>query len=436
MKGYIALLAISLGLRLVVFLLIDLPFSADVHLFQFWAVQLFEGGFGDFYCAEFFSDYPPLYMYVLWIVGAIRNIAGFEFLSREFNLLVFMPAIISDVAATLLLYGLCRRAFGGALGSLGSLDSLGSSGSSGPLGSLDSTEFGMAFLIPLAYSLNPGVILNSTIWGQVDGVHTLLLFLALYFVSKRQSLFPYLIYGAAVLTKPQSLIAAPVFLYSAFHYWKERDYTFKAALTMLAYAACTFLFMALVSMPFGLRAVFRQYFDTINQRPFASINAYNFFALTGGIWQEITIFYALLSFVAIVGVTCMAFWLLHRHWNGAAVFFVAALLYVVTFIFSVRMNERYLFPALLFLLTSAVLARNKSDERLPVLYAAFSATFFINCLDVLLRTYDVQLFTLGRPLPLVFRPIDEFIALISAINVALAAYTLKIGRDIRTWTDF
>ena len=408
MKDYVALFIISIGLRLAAFALIDIRFESDIFLFQFWASQMFHGGPANFYYADFFSDYPPLYMYVLWVIGAIRHNLGFEYLSPQFNLLVFTPAIISDVITVLLIYSLSKQYFSRR----------------------------HAFLISFAYSVNPGVILNSSIWGQVDAIHTLLLFLALYAVSKKQTLPVYLLYGLAVLTKPQSLIVAPVFLYSAFYYYKEQNYSIKAALTMFGYAAATFLFMGLLSLPFGLQLVFEQYFATMGQRPFASINAYNFYALTGGIWYNITLFYAIVSFVAIIGVVCMTFWLLYRHWSGAAVFFTAALLYITTFVFSVRMNERYLFPALLFLLITAVLMQNKSDERLPILYVAFSATFFINCLDVLLKNNGIHLFALGQIASSAHRPIEGFIALISFLHVVLAIYTLKIGRDIRQWTEF
>lgn len=398
MKGYVALFVISVGLRLAAFT-VDMPFFWDVQTFQVWAAMLFEGGLSDFYYSDAFTDYPPMYMYVLWLVGAIRYALDLEFLSTEFNLLVFAPAIISDVITVLLLYRISR-----------------------------------SFWVALAYSANPAVILNSSVWGQVDSIHTLLLFLAIYAVTKKQSLPVYLLYGIAVLTKPQSLIAAPVFLYSAFHYWKERGYSGRAALTMFGYAVAAFSLMAILSAPFGLRLALRQYVETVGQRPFATINAYNLYALFGGNWFPITPFFALVSAVAIVGVTFMAFWILHRHWNEAAVFFTAALLYIIAFVFSVRMNERYLFPTLLFLLAAFVFVRNKSDLRIPVLYAAFSATLFLNCLDVLLRIYEIYLFG-GPPQNMVFRPVEAFVAFISFVNVALALYSLKFGRDLGRWAD-
>jgi len=397
MKNYFALFLIGLGVRLAAFAF-DMPFRGDVLTFQLWAIQLFEGGLSLFYYADTFTDYPPMYMYVLWVAGALRDAFGFELLSWQYNLLVFTPAIVSDLITGLLLYRLFGR------------------------------------WVSLAYLLNPAVILNSSVWGQVDAIHTLLLFLAVWAVIKKQSLPVYLLYGAAVLTKPQSLIVAPIFLYSAFHHYRESGYDWREGVRMLGYAILTFAFMALLSLPFApgfdLSPILRQYADTLGSYPFASVNAYNFYALTGGNWQEITLFYFLVSAASIVGVTCMVFWLLYRRWaDVSVVFFSAGLLYIVTFVFSVRMHERYLFPALLFLLIAAAV---RFDKKLIVLYAAFSVTLFVNCLDILLQFNGIWLFdSFGVPLlhPMPFRPVSEFVALVSALNVALAVYSLKVGRD-------
>jgi len=414
--GYIAILIIGFGVRFAAFT-INMPFQVDVNTFQAWAVLLYEGGLSNFYYADTFTDYPPMYMYVLWVVGAIRYVFDLAFFSPAFNLVTFMPAMICDVITGLLIYRLCRRIFADDV----------------------DKDFGKPFWISLAYLANPAVIINSSVWGQVDSIHTLLLFLALYAVSKKQTLPVYLLYGVAVLTKPQSLIVAPIFLYSAFYYCKSRDYSLKAAATMFGYAAAAFAFMAVLSLPFtpgfDLSPVIRQYADTLGSYPFASVNAYNFYALTGGNWREITPFYALVSILAISGVTFMSFWILHRHWNGKTIFFSAALLFIITFVFSVRMHERYLLPALLFLLVAAIFTKRKKDKSLSALYVVFSVTLFINCADVLLMFYGVRLFTLGQPLPGVFRPTDEAMALVSFVNVVMAVHALKVGWDIGKWTD-
>jgi len=414
------LLFTGLLVRLAAFA-IDMPFAGDVRTFQIWAMYLYNHGFQHFYNSYTFTDYPPVYMYVLWLFGMIQNRMGWELLYRDFNFLVFSPAMISDLATVVALYFVCHNFFDN--------------------GKVSAPAFGKPFWIALAYSLNPAIILNSSVWGQVDAIHTMLLFFAMYAVTKSQSLPVYLLYGFAVITKPQSLIVAPIFLYSAFHYFKESGHTLKAALTMFGFAALTFVFMALIALPFTIgfdfMPILQQYTDTLGSYPFASINAYNFYALMGGIWQPISLFMQILSTVAIVGVTLMTFWIMSNRFDISGVFFSAALLFIVTFNFSVQMHERYLFPALLFLLVAGAYtySQNRHDKRFLALYSMFTLTFFINCLNVLLDTHGMAFLSFGPPPDRVWRPINEAIALVSFVSVCLAVYSLKIGRDVNKWND-
>ncbi|MCL1998806.1 MAG: hypothetical protein FWG65_08570 [Turicibacter sp.] len=401
MRNVVVLTGIALLVRVLLMLFVEMPFSSDVHLFQFWAINVFEGGFYNFYRADFFADYPPMYIYVLWIIGAIASTAGLTVLSPAFNFLVFLPAVIADTVTVGLVYVLCRQ--------------------------LDIRE-SFAFLTALMYSLNPAVLINSAVWGQVDAIHSLILVIAIYMVCKNQTLPAYLVYAVAVLTKPQSLIAAPIFLYSAFYYCKERGFSRESILTMFGNFCATMLFLVLLSLPFGVDMVFEQYLTTLGSRPFASINAYNFYALTGGNWHAITPFYGLVGWAAIIGITFFVFWFLHRRFTLFTAFFSAALLYIITFVFSVRMNERYLFPALIFLLVAAIFAEERHLKVMSVLYTVFSITLFLNCLDILLGNNGIFMFP--TPESTVFRPVNGFMALVSFVNVVFAIYTLKFGSAI------
>ncbi|MCL2015765.1 MAG: hypothetical protein FWG68_05905 [Defluviitaleaceae bacterium] len=409
--GAFFLVIIGLAVRIAM-ILIDMPFTTDVRLIQSWAVLLNEGGFANFYYSDAHTDYPPAYMYILFLVGAIRAAFGWDFLSIPFNMVTFAPPIIADIVTGLVIYAIAR-------------DVLEKPQTYDKSVLVEEAVLGKSFLVGLAYMLNPAVVLNSAWWGQVDAVHTMLLFLALYAVYKKQILPVYMLYGLAVLTKPQSLVLAPIFLYSVFYYCQERNFTAKSVLTVLGYGVATFAFMALLSLPFGLSLVIEQYTATMGQFMFNSVNAYNFNALTGGTWQAITPFNTLMSVVAIVGVTVFSFWILHNRWSETSIFAVAALLFVVTFVFSVRMHERHVFPAVAFLAAAALFS---SSKKMYLLYFVFSATIFINCLDVLLvyRGINVNLpFFVREAPPGLWRPIDEFVAFISFINVCFAVFFIR-----------
>ena len=48
-------------------------FPSDVATFQAWAERLASIGPGRFYEPGYFSDYPPGYLYVLWLFGALLD---------------------------------------------------------------------------------------------------------------------------------------------------------------------------------------------------------------------------------------------------------------------------------------------------------------------------------------------------------------------------
>ena len=356
MKGflaYITLFLIGVLVRAFIFSL-GVHFSGDVWIFQHWGIQMFEEGFSNIYYSDTFIDYAPAYMYVLWLIAAVRDATGWYALSTELNMITFLPAVISDIVTTLFLYGISRRIF------------------------TESGAFGKPFLIALSYSLNPSIIINSSSWGQVDAVHTMLLAFAIYALYRKQGLHVYLLYGLAIMVKPHSLVAAPIFLYSAFHYFKNKNYDPKAAFTMVSFALITFAFMAAITLPFtqdfNLISWWYQYSQNLGTRPFMSINAFNFHLLMGGNWHHITPFANFVTITFVSGVTIYTFWMLHQRWSRSSLFFCAAMLNIITFNFAVQMHERYLFPAILFLIIAAMFwhKENPQDKRVFILYAGFT----------------------------------------------------------------
>jgi dolichyl-phosphate-mannose-protein mannosyltransferase len=70
-------LALGLALRLIIaYLLPGSGFEADLNAFRFWANDLATNGLGGFYQRDFFHDYTPGYLYVLWLVGIVGQAGG------------------------------------------------------------------------------------------------------------------------------------------------------------------------------------------------------------------------------------------------------------------------------------------------------------------------------------------------------------------------
>src|SRR5215467_14509904 len=65
-------------------------FYGDLRLFKIWTGQLADVGTRHFYVPGQFQDYPPGYLYVLWLTGKISASPGY--------LLLKLPAIFADLA--------------------------------------------------------------------------------------------------------------------------------------------------------------------------------------------------------------------------------------------------------------------------------------------------------------------------------------------------
>jgi predicted membrane-bound dolichyl-phosphate-mannose-protein mannosyltransferase len=144
-----------------------LPFSGfrvDVGDFSIWASRMVATGPGQFYQPGYLADYPPGYMYVLWLLGGIgelfRPIFGLSITPG----LVKVPGILADGGVAWLLFLYARR-FGDRW-----------------LGSWSGERLGLVAVV--IYLFNPGTIFDSAVWGQVDSVGTLVVVATLYWLAR------------------------------------------------------------------------------------------------------------------------------------------------------------------------------------------------------------------------------------------------------------
>lgn len=155
-------------------------YGPDIGTFSAWAAHAADGLF-TFYSPGYFADYPPGYIYVLWLVGKLRLLLGINFDTPSFLLILKLPAILADSATVWLLYRLAQRHW----------------------------SSNAAVAVAALYAFNPAVILNSAVWGQVDGVLTLFILLGVIFLERRPALSA-ASFAIALLIKPQALIFAPL----------------------------------------------------------------------------------------------------------------------------------------------------------------------------------------------------------------------------------
>jgi Gpi18-like mannosyltransferase len=125
----------------------------DLNLFRNWAASAANNLFGVYDNSRI--DYPPLYMYVLYLIG---KLAGITALSPYFILLLKLPSMLADIATSLIIYRLARKYLAAEI----------------------------SILLSAFYIFNPAVLINSTFWGQVDSFFTLIVIAAVFLLSEKK----------------------------------------------------------------------------------------------------------------------------------------------------------------------------------------------------------------------------------------------------------
>ncbi len=332
-------------------------FPTDISCFKSWAQMLHSDGLSNFYTSQAFTDYPPGYMYILSIVGFIRQIMNLEYESAAYTLLVKMPSIIADIVTAIFVYKLALKKF----------------------------DKNVSLTFGLAYVLNPLVIYVSSGWGQVDAVHTLALLVALYYLQEKKLLVSMLVYTVALLIKPQSAMFAPIYLFVFWEYiFQNKRMQMDKLMTVLKYILFCIVGALIFARPFAhgfnYMPIMKQYYETLASYPYVSVNAYNFYVVLGLNWKDITSDVALFGTISLILIVVASFYVLFKTRKAPNYFFVAAIINLLTYMFSVKMHDRYIFPVLAFMLVSIIY--NK-DKRIVFLYIAFTITALINCVDVI-----------------------------------------------------
>ncbi len=390
----------ALALRLIIAYLVE-GYQVDVGCFVSWGGTMAKEGPILFYEKTGFCDYPPLYTYVL---GLNSLVSGWINAGSAANRIIFrfIPSLC-DLAGCWIVYKL--------------------------LVSQHTVGEQSCFLFLLVALFNPATVINSAAWGQMDSVLCLLLLAVSVFAVKGNWKAALPLYVIAVLVKPQALMLGPLgLIYILLTYIHNRE-TRKPIHRGVLFS---FITLAAGIIPFSLQQnwdwLINLYSRTLQSYPYATLNTANFYYLLGGNWNSITnsahtlapVFLGLLSigyslwwyfrneksanrltetilcFVfASLFILC-AFLKASWAWTGglAMVFafmivlspairsrdirllpWLGGLLYILLYVFGIKMHERYIFPALLLLAAAWAIFR---DRRILYILLLFTVTTVIN----------------------------------------------------------
>lgn len=345
--------------------LIPATHATDIGCFKSWAENVYSFGMSNFYSLDIFKDYPPGYMYVLYVIGYLRNLLHIGYDSFAYILLLKLPSILADVGAGALIYYIAKR----------------------------HTSEKKAYIISLIYVLNPAVFFISSVWGQVDAIHTLAILASVFFLTEKKMLPSFALFVVSFVIKPQAFMFTPIYMFFIWDYLKEQNFSRKAFSLLARYMIiCVGLLFVMIA-PFArvsggfldFAPIVQLYKSTLASHPYATVNAYNMWGFLGLNWAPISdtflnITYDGWGILSLIIIVLFSFRLLSKNKSASNYFFVATIINLCTFMFSVKMHERYAFPALGLLLISYVYSGNK---KIKWIYFGFSLTFFINYIDVM-----------------------------------------------------
>ena len=325
---------------LVRLLLSFLPsFTIDMNTWLGWTNRLAELGPGKFYSDDVWTQYTPGFLYWLWL-GGLLDWAN--------EMWVKFPVILADILTGGLIWWVLQKE--------------------------NRKIADTAFFL---YTLNPAMIFTGSVWGQVDGLFTLSLFISVFFLVHQKSLFLSGIFWAfAFLVKPQAIAIVPPLMLIAIKTVTLRQMIMGA----LGAIATTFL-GALAFFPddplFGLPKLILKmgtYYD------YTSLFAFNIWSLVG-MWQsDAQLFlgfpYFWWGIVLYVVALLFIFYKALKNWQDKRTsYFVIVLSLFAFFLFPTRVHERYLFPFFAFLMVWAGISKSK---KLLVFYIALSLLYLVN----------------------------------------------------------
>ncbi|SFC51504.1 glycosyltransferase family 39 protein [Clostridium uliginosum] len=354
----------------------------DVNLFKNWA-SIAANSLSQFYSNARSADYPPLYIYVLALIGKIASTSAF---SSYFTLLLKIPSIIADIVTSYFIYKLGRKHFNSVI----------------------------SILMAAFYIFNPAIFIDSTFWGQVDSIFTLFIVSAIFLLSEKKISFASSVFAVAVLMKPQGIIFLPILFFEL-----VRERNLKAFIKAVVSGVITAL---IIILPFSLNQksplwIFKLYANTISEYPYASVNGFNFYSLIGANYKNNTdtlfVFnYHTWGMIFIVATTLFSWFIYIKGKNKAFTFAIALLQIAGVFTFSAGMHERYLFPAVALSILAFIYLK---DRRFFILSIGFSITSYINISAVLFSLNSSNFNTL--------------LMITSLLNVLLVGYLVKVLFD-------
>ena len=341
-------------------------YNTDINCFTAWSERIFANGLTRFYAEDYFCDYPPLYMLLLWPVALVRKLTGLATDSAVYLMVLKMIPMLADIAAAALVWRVARRRLS------------------------DRT----AVMLGLLVAFNPAALVNSAAWGQIDGLLTLAIALCALFAADGRTIAAMLAFTAALLLKPQALLFAPLGLVALIagivraetpedRKRRLRDLFIGIALCLgiayfVAFLFCFGQAQGLAKLTRPVSWLVELYAGTMQGYSYVTVNTLNLYDLLGLNWAHAEAYSGVMAFAWV----CFA--LAYLYAIGLLIagsrkphrlFLTGGLLIVLICTFGPMIHERYIFPGMLLLALAYACER---DKRVLIALTTLTATLFLN----------------------------------------------------------
>lgn len=415
-KRYLPL-AIILGLGLVLRLALILAtegHEGDMSCFTAWAFRMADLGPAHFYAPDYFADYPPAYMLVLGGMAKLAKAFSLAADSKGFVLLLTAAPVLCDLGLIWLAWRVASRY----------------------------TSQKGALVVAAFVAFSPALLYDTAVWKQVDSVLTVFLLAAFWLLSEKKYIPGAVVFGVALAIKPQALLYGPVLALCFAVPLLQDTSVAKAAKTVgraVLGALAAVAVVVVPALPVGggsLSWLLEKYTGTMESYPYASVNGFNFATLIGANWalQDEVVYIFSWKTWGTIGIVLSTLMLLYLAWQGAkndrfCPFLLAGFYGAAIFTVAHRMHERYLVPALLFVLLAAV---RWSDRRLFGSFFLLSTAAFLNIAVVMVCIEDGDHFVSTDISSIVARAVS-LIEVVGMLLLALGAYAVVRGKKTTQW---
>ncbi|HSV50354.1 MAG TPA: glycosyltransferase 87 family protein [Candidatus Acidoferrales bacterium] len=370
----VLLLLVAFAVRVLLFPLQG--YANDMGTFSYWFNTAATQGIRPFYTYVLenvgWIDYPPFNVYLFYAFGSL----GRAFSSVDMSFFVKLAPTIFDVATSAVIFVFLRKHL----------------------------TYKQALITTALYAFNPAIIFNVAVWGQFDAIYTFFLFLSMLLALKRKPELSAVVFGIAILTKPQSIALLPLIAVLIF----KKDGV-KRLLTSIAAFAAT-IFVVILPFEWSNPVTFLSdiYFGAYGNYQYTSINAFNFWGLFG-LWIPDGNL-SIVGWALFGSFAAFAMIVLYKRYHVAGdnlAIFAAFMLLFAFFMLPTRIHERYLFPAIVMLVLLVPFSK-----KMRLFYAGLTTTLFINQAYVLYYLNNNTFIPSG----------DLVVLAVSAINLILFIY--------------